>query len=101
MSDFKGRHFGGEIVLWAVRWYCRYPINYRDLETMMTERGVAVDHSTIYRWVQHCAPKMEKRLRWQWRRPQSRSWRIDGTLSQGLRQVDVSVPGGGQAREHD
>ena len=79
MSDFKGRHFGGEIVLWAVRCYCRYPISYRDLETMMTERGVAVDHSTIYRWVQHFAPEMEKRLRWQWRRPQSRSWRIDET----------------------
>ena len=57
MSDFKGRHFGGEIVLWAVRWYCRYPISYRDLETMMTERGVSVDHSTIYRWVQHFAPE--------------------------------------------
>ena len=42
MSDFKGRHFRGEIVLWAVRWYCRYPISYRDLEAMMTERGVAV-----------------------------------------------------------
>ena len=79
MSDFKGRHFGGGIVLWAVRWYCRYPISYRDLETMMTERDVAVDHSTIYRWVQHYAPEMEKRLRWQWRRPQSRSWRIDET----------------------
>ncbi len=101
MSDFKGRHFGGEIVLWAVRWYCRYPISYRDLETMMTERGVAVDHSTIYRWVQHYAPEMEKRLRRQWRRPQSRSWRIDETLSQGPRQVGVSVPGGRQAREHD
>ena len=47
MSDFKGRHFRGEIVLWAVRWYCRYPISYRDLEAMMTERGVAVDHSTL------------------------------------------------------
>ena len=67
MRDFKGRHFGGEIVLWAVRWYCRYPISYRDLETMMTERGVAVDHATIYRWVQHFAPEMERRLRWQWR----------------------------------
>ena len=66
MNDFKGRHFEGEIVLWAVRWYCRYPISYRDLETMMTERGVAVDHSTIYRWVQRFAPEMEKRLRWQW-----------------------------------
>ena len=79
MSDFMGRHFGDEIVLWAVRWYCRYPISYRDLETMMTEHGVAVDHLTIYRWVQHYAPEMEKRLRWQWRRPQSRSWRIDET----------------------
>ena len=100
MSDFKGRHFGGEIVLWAMRWYCRYPISYRDLETMMTERGVAVDHSTIYRWVQHFAPEMEKRLRWQWRRPQLRmAHRRD--LRQGPPQVDVSVPGGGQAREHD
>ena len=79
MRDFKGRHFEGEIVLWAVRWYCRYPISYRDLETMMTERGVAVDHSTIYRWVQHFAPEMERRLRWQWRWPRSRSWRIDET----------------------
>ena len=79
MSDFKGRHFRGEIVLWAVRWYCRYAVSYRDLEAMMTERGVAVDHSTIYRWVQRFAPEMEKRLRWQWRRPQSTSWRIDET----------------------
>ena len=47
MNDFKGRHFGGEIVLWAVRWYCRYAVNYRDPEAMMTERGVAVGHSTI------------------------------------------------------
>ena len=46
---------------------------------MMTECGVAVDHSTIYRWVQRFAPEMEKRLRWQWRWPRSRSWRIDET----------------------
>ena len=43
MNDFKGRHFRGEIVLWAVRWYCRYAVSYRDLEAMMTERAVAVD----------------------------------------------------------
>ena len=47
MSDFKGRHFAGEIVLWAVRWYCRYGVSYRDLEQMMGERGVSLDHSTI------------------------------------------------------
>ena len=46
MSDFKGRHFEGEIVLWAVRWYCRYGVSYRDLEQMMGERGVSVDHSS-------------------------------------------------------
>ena len=79
VSDFKGRHFEGEIVLWAVRWYCRYGISYRDLEQMMAERGVSVDHPTIYRWVQKYAPEIEKRLRWQWRCPRSTSWRVDET----------------------
>jgi transposase-like protein len=79
MSDFKGRHFEGEIVLWAVRWYCRYGVSYRDLEQVIGERGVSVDHSTIYRWVQRYAPEIEKRLRWQWRGPRSASWRVDET----------------------
>ena len=79
MSEFKWRHFEGEIILWAVRWYCRYGISYRDLEQMMGERGVPVDHSTIYRWVQKYAPEIEKRLRWQWRCPRSTSWRVDET----------------------
>lgn len=48
MGNFKWRHFEGEIILWAVRWYCRYGISYRDLEQMMGERGVPVDHSTVY-----------------------------------------------------
>ena len=79
MNDFKGRHFGDEIALWAVRWYCRCAVRYRDLESRMTERRVAVDHSTIYRWVQRFAPEMEKRRRWQWRCPRSSSWRVDET----------------------
>ena len=79
VSDFKGRHFEGEIVLWAVRWYCRYGVSYRDLKQMMGERGVSVDHSTIYRWVQKYAPEIERRLRWQWRQPRSTSWRVDET----------------------
>ena len=80
MNDFKGRHFSGAVILWAVRWYCRYGISYRDLETMLAERGVDVDHSTIYRWVQRYAPEMEKRLRWYWKRPTIwRSWRVDET----------------------
>src|SRR3546814_15589281 len=61
MTDFKWRHFQGDVILWAVRWYCRYPISYRDLEEMLAERGISVDHTTIYRWVQCYAPEMEKR----------------------------------------
>jgi len=79
VSGFKGRHFEGEIVLWAVGWYCRYGISYRDLEQMMAERSVSVDHLTIYRWVQKYAPEIETRLRWQWRCPRSTSWRVDET----------------------
>ena len=79
VNDFKGRDFSGEVVLWAVRWYCRYGTSYRDLETMMAERGVRVDHSTFYRWVQKYALEMERRMRWQWRRPMLDSWRVDET----------------------
>ncbi len=68
------------MILWAVRWCCKYGISYRNLEEMLDERGVDVDHTTIYRWVQHYAPEMEKRLRWYWKRPGiSRSWRVDET----------------------
>src|SRR5512135_715770 len=63
MSVFKRRRFPAEIILLCVRWYCRYGISYRDLEEMMGERGVAVDHVTLYRWVQRYAPELEKRVR--------------------------------------
>ena len=46
---------------------------------MMGERGVPVDHSTIYCCIQRYAPEIEKRLRWQWRGPRSASWRVDET----------------------
>jgi transposase, IS6 family len=48
MSDFKGRRFPTDIILVCVRWYCKYGINYRDLEEMMAERDVVVDHRTLY-----------------------------------------------------
>ncbi|SMF89407.1 Transposase (or an inactivated derivative) [Azospirillum oryzae] len=75
----RDANFEGEVVLWAVHWYCRYGISYRDLEQLMAERGVTLDHSTIYRWVQKYAPEIGKRLRWQWRCPRSTNWRVDGT----------------------
>jgi transposase-like protein len=62
-SLFKGCHFLSEIILLNVRWYCRYPLSYRNLEEMMAERGVEVDHSTINRWVLKFAPELDKRLR--------------------------------------
>ena len=78
--DFKWRHFRGEIILWAVRWHCRYGISCRDLDEMPEERGVAVDHTTIHRWVQACAPEIEGRLRRHGRRGGlSPSWRVDET----------------------
>ncbi len=46
---------------------------------MMAERGVEVDHTTLYRWVQHYAPEMEKRLRYFWRLTLGYSWRVDET----------------------
>lgn len=77
-NDFKWRHFQGEIILWAVRWYCKYGISYRELEEMMQERGVDVDHTTIYRWVQSFAPELHKRLSWHTRSFNS-SWHVDET----------------------
>ena len=80
MNEFKWRHFNGECILWAVRWYCKYGISYRDLEEMLTERGLQVDHTTIYRWVQAYAPEMEKRLKWYWNKNYGRrSWKVDET----------------------
>src|SRR5678815_2193391 len=78
MSVFKRRRFPAEIILLCVRWYCRYGISYRDLEEMMDERGVAVDHVTLYRWVQRYAPELEKRVRW-YQGYRSSSWRVDET----------------------
>lgn len=59
MIDFKGSHFEKEIILRGVRWYVAYPISYRQLEEMMEERGVSVDHSTLNRWVRKYAPGVE------------------------------------------
>ncbi len=79
MNLFKHRHFEHEIIIWAVRWYCKYGISYRELEEMLSERGVQVDHSTIYRWVQRYAPIIQERLKWYWRPRSGYSWRVDET----------------------
>ena len=75
---FKGRQFTAEVILWAVRWYLMFPISYRDLELMLMDRGVAVDHTTIFRWIQAYAVELEKRIRPHLRLSNG-SWRVDET----------------------
>jgi transposase-like protein len=62
-SPFKWGHFEPTIILLCFRWYCRYQLSYRDHEEMMQERGLPVDHSTIFRWVQRYASEINKRIR--------------------------------------
>jgi len=75
---FKGRHFDQEIVVLCVRWYLSYKLSYRDLVAMMGERGIAVAHTTILRWVQHYTPDFEKRWN-RYARSVGGSWRCDET----------------------
>ena len=62
-DDFKGRPFEATLILQAVAWYLRYPLSYRDIEELVLERGLEVDHSTLNRWVLAYAPLIEHRLR--------------------------------------
>ena len=55
-SAFVGFRFPPEVILLAVRWYLRYGLSYRDVEELLAERGIEVDHVTIYRWVQRFTP---------------------------------------------
>jgi transposase, IS6 family len=77
-KPFKWRHYQSEIILLCVRWYLRYAPSYRDLKEMMEERGLSLDHTTIYRWVQRYAPELEKRRR-PHLRPTNDSYRVDET----------------------
>ena len=78
MIEFKGSHFEREVILWGMRWYVAYPISYRQLEEMMQERGVEVDHSTLNRWVVKYVPLLDEQFR-ERKRPVGYSWRMDET----------------------
>ena len=56
-SVFAGFRFPREVISVAVRWYLRYGLSYRDVEELLAERGVTVDHVTVYRWVQRFTPE--------------------------------------------
>jgi len=55
-SSFAGYRFPAEVIMLAVRWYLRFGLSYRDLEELLAERRIEVDHVTLYRWVQHFTP---------------------------------------------
>src|ERR1017187_2187967 len=60
---FKWRQTEPGLILCAVRWYLRYSLSLRDVEELLEERGLNVDHTTVWRWVQYYGPELEQRLR--------------------------------------
>ena len=79
MLMMKGMRFPKEIILVCTRWYSAYSLSYRNLEEMMLERGVSVDHSTVNRWAIRFLPLLEKIFRKQHKQPVGVSWRMDET----------------------
>jgi len=76
---YRGRRFSVDVIELCVRWYLTYRLSYRDLVAMMAERGVAVTHTTIMRWVLRYVPEYEKRWA-RYAQPVNSSWRVDETL---------------------
>ena len=63
MISFAGKQFPKDIILMAVRWYVAYPLSYRNIEELMAERNVEVDHATLNRWVVEYSPLLENEFR--------------------------------------
>ena len=78
MISFKGAHYPKSVILYAVYFYVRYGVSYRDLEEIMAERGVAVDHATLNRWVEKYAGAIADEAHRR-KGPTCRSWRMDET----------------------
>jgi len=77
-STFAGFRFPSDVIVLAVRWYLRFGLSYRDLEELLTERGVEVDHVTVYRWVLRFTPLMAEAARPCRHRVGDR-WQVDET----------------------
>jgi transposase-like protein len=83
-SAFAGFCFPPDVIVLAVRWYLRFALSYRDVEELLAERGIAVDHVTVYRWVQRFTPLLGEAAR-PCRHAIGNRWRVDET--------DVKVAG--------
>jgi transposase-like protein len=78
LAMFKGRHFDRSVILLCVRWYLAYNLSLRDLEEMMAERGLNVDHSTVHRWVVDFSPQLLERFNRR-KRTVTGKWHMDET----------------------
>ena len=76
--DFKWKHFKSDIILSAIRWYVAYPLSYRQVEEMLKERGLEVDHSSLQRWVVEYSPQLAKKFA-SHKKAVGKSWRMDET----------------------
>ena len=90
-SPFKWRHFEAEIVLCAVRWYLHYALSYRDIEELMHEGGVSVDHTAVFRWVQRYGPALERRCQ-PLLKATNDSYRVDETYIK-IKKLAITVCG--------
>ena len=77
-NPFKWRHYPGDIILWCVRWYLRFPISFAHMAEMALERGLLIHPSCIWRWVQIYGPELDKRCRAHLK-PTNKSYRVDET----------------------
>jgi len=76
--DFKGSHYPKDVILYAVFFYVHYGVSYRDLEEIIAERGVEVDHATLNRWVVKFSPTIAANAQLK-KKPTAMSWRMDET----------------------
>jgi transposase-like protein len=89
---FKGRHFDRSVILLCVRWYLAYNLSLRNLEEMMAERGISVDHATVHRWVVRYSPALLERFNRR-KRAVAGKWHVDDiSRSVGIGGISTALP---------
>ena len=77
--DFSGKQFPKEVIVMVVRWYLSYGISYRNVEELIQDWNIGLDHTTVYRWVVEYSPHLQDKVRKYLNRDFKRSWRLDET----------------------
>ena len=77
--DFSGKQFPEEVIIMSVRWYLSYGVSYRDVEELIQDWNISLDHTTVHRWVVEYSPQLQDKVRKYLNRNFKRSWRLDET----------------------